>query len=248
MFEQTFVQTQAKTRKPWTVAVSLSVQCVAVGIVLLIPLLHPGNLRIPDPLQPHLIRTWITQPPLPPQHMAARTSAIAAPAAPRIFIYTPPSAHSTAAQPSIEMPTGEPELGAWAGPAGGPFGPALTTTVALPPVATPQRPVATPSPKPAASGPLKIGGDVAAAKLIYGPAPIYPRIAVTARSQGIVVLEAVIAVDGSIRNLRVVSGPPLLVNAAVEAVRQWRYHPMLLNGVAVEVLTEIDVNFTLSSR
>ena len=50
MFEQTFVQTQAQTRKPWTVAVSLSVQCVAVGIVLLIPLLHPDNLRIPDPL------------------------------------------------------------------------------------------------------------------------------------------------------------------------------------------------------
>ena len=105
-----------------------------------------------------------------------------------------------------------------------------------------------PSPKPPASGPLKVSEGVAAAKLIYGPAPIYPRIALTARSQGTVKLEAVIAADGSIRNLRVVSGPPLLVNAAVEAVRQWRYHPTLLNGVAVEVLTEIDVNFTLSSR
>ena len=220
-------------------------QCLVVGIVLLIPLLHPDNLRLPDPLQPHLIRTWITQPPLPPQHMAARTSAIAAPAAPRIFVYTPP-AHSTAAPQNIEIPTGEPELSAWAGPSTGQFGPSLTTTVALPPVAPAQRPVASPSPKPVASGPLKVSEGVAAAKLIYGPSPIYPRIAVTARSQGIVVLEAVIATDGSIRNLRVVSGPPLLVNAAVEAVRQWRYHPTLLNGIAVEVLTEIDVNFSLS--
>ena len=246
MFEQTFVQTQAKTRKPWTVAVSLSVQCLAVGVVLLIPLLHPDSLRIPGPPQPRLISTWITQPPLPPQHAAARTSAMAAPAAPRPFVYVPPNAHSTAAQQRIEMPTGDPELSAWAGPVGAAFGPALTTTVALPPVAPAPRPVAPPSPKPPASGPLKVGGDVAAAKLIYGPSPAYPHMAVVTHSQGIVKLEAVIATDGSIRNLRVLCGPPLLVNAAVEAVRQWRYHPTLLNGVAVEVLTEIDVNFALS--
>jgi periplasmic protein TonB len=246
MFEQTFVQTQAQTRKPWTVAVSLSVQCLAVGVVLLIPLLHPDSLRIPDPPQPRLIRTWITQPPLPPQHAVARTSAMVAPAAPRPFVYVPPNAHSTAAQQSIEMPTGDPEPSAWAGPVGAPFGPAVTATVALPPVAPAPRPIAPPSPKPPASGPLKVSEGVAAAKLIYGPAPIYPRIAVMAHSQGTVKLEAVIATDGSIRNLRVVTGPPLLVNAAVEAVRQWRYHPTLLNGVAVEVLTEIDVNFALS--
>jgi protein TonB len=246
MFEQTFVQTPAQTRKPWTVAVSLSLQCLAIGIVLLIPLLHPDSLRIPDPLQPHLIRTWITQPPLPPQHAVARTSAIAAPAPLRIFVYTPPSAHSTAVQPTIEMPTGDSEPSAWAGPVGAAFGPSLATTVALPPVLPAPRPVAPPPPKAAASGPLKVSEGVAAAKLIYGPAPIYPRLAVTARSQGTVVLEAEIAVDGSIQKLRVVSGPPLLVNAAVEAVRQWRYHPTLLNGIAVEVLTEIDVNFSLS--
>jgi protein TonB len=246
MFEQTFIQTQAKTRKPWTVAVSLSVQCVAVGIVLLIPLLHPDQLRIPGLQQPRLIRTWITQPPLPPQHATPHASTVTAPVAPRPFVYTPPSAHSTAAQPTIEMPAGDPALSAWAGPPSGQFGAALTNTVALPPVSPPQRPIAPTSPKPAASGPVPVGGDVEAAKLIYGPAPLYPRIALMARSQGIVKLEAVISADGSIRNLSVVSGPPLLVNAAVEAVRQWRYHPTLLNGIAVEVITEIDVNFTLA--
>jgi protein TonB len=67
-----------------------------------------------------------------------------------------------------------------------------------------------------------------------------------ARSQGVVKMEAIIATNGSIRNLRVLSGPPLLVDAAREAVRQWRYQPTLLNGIAVDVLTEIDVNFALT--
>jgi protein TonB len=244
MFEQTFVQTQAQTRRPWTVVVSLSLQFLAIGIVLLIPLLHPENLRMPGPPQPRLIRTWITQPPLPPQHATARTSAVTVPAAPRVFVYTPPSAHSAAAPQTIEMPTGDPALIAWTGPAGAAFGPSLATTVALPPVAP--KPVASVSPKPAPSGQLKVSEGVAAAKLIYGPAPTYPHLAVVTHAQGTVRLEAVIATNGNIENLRVVSGPPLLVNAAVEAVRQWRYRPTLLNGVAVEVLTEIDVNFTLS--
>lgn len=246
MFEQTFVQQQAQTRRPWTVAVSLSLQCAAVGIVLLIPLLHPENLRIPGPPQPRLIRTWITQPPLAPQHAASRSPAATVPAAPRRFVFVPPGAPRTATQPDIEMPSGDAEPGVWAGPAAAQFGPALTTAVALPPVAAPRSVTPPASQKPLASGPLKVGGDVAAAKLIYGPAPTYPRIAVTARSQGSVKLEAVIAADGSIRNLRVVAGPPLLVNAALEAVRQWRYRPTLLNGVAVEVITEIDVNFSLA--
>lgn len=245
MFEQNFVQGQAQTRKPWTVAVSLSLQCLAVGVVLLIPLLHPDSLRIPGPPQPHLIHTWITQPPLPPQHAVVHTSPAIIRENLRPFIYVPPSMHTTAAPQTIEMPTSDPGPTAWAGPAGSTFGPALTTSVALPPV-VPPKPVPPPTPKAPVSGPVPVGGDVAAAKLIYGPAPTYPRLAVMARSQGVVKLEAVIAADGTIQKLRVVSGPPLLVNAALEAVRQWRYRPTLLNGSAVEVLTEIDVNFTLS--
>ena len=59
-------------------------------------------------------------------------------------------------------------------------------------------------------------------------------------------LQAIIAVDGSIRNLRMISGPPLLVNAAIDAVRRWQYKPTMLNGSPVEVITDIDVNFTLN--
>jgi protein TonB len=246
MFEQTFVGTQAATRKPWTVAVSLSLQCAGIAILLLIPLLHPENLRMPEPPQPHLIRTWITHPPLPPQRATTRIASISAPAAPRPFVFVPPNAHTVAAPGSVDIPSVDPELNAWSGPASVSFGPSLTGGTALPPRANVQPLPVTPAPKAAQGGPLRVGTGVAEAKLIFGPSPVYPPLAKIARSQGVVKLEATIAADGSIRNLRVVSGPPLLVNAAIEAVRQWRYRPTLLNGVAVEVLTEIDVNFSLT--
>jgi protein TonB len=103
------------------------------------------------------------------------------------------------------------------------------------------------APKPAAPhAPLRVGTGVQAANLIFGPKPVYPQLAKSARVQGTIRLQAIIAVDGTIKNLRLISGPPLLVNAAVEAVRRWQYKPTLLNGSPVEVITEIDVNFTLN--
>jgi len=84
------------------------------------------------------------------------------------------------------------------------------------------------------------------AKLLFQPKPEYPPLAKMARIQGTVRLEAVISKDGTIQDLKVVSGHPLLVKAALEAVQRWRYQPTLLNGEPVEVITEIDVNFTLA--
>jgi protein TonB len=78
------------------------------------------------------------------------------------------------------------------------------------------------------------------------PKPSYPPLARQARIQGVVKFNAVIGRDGTIQNLTLVSGHPLLVPSATEAVRQWRYQPTLLNGDPVEVVTQIDVNFTLS--
>jgi len=245
MFEQTFVQTQARTRKPWTVVVSLSLQCLTVVILLLLPLLHPETLRMPGPPQPHLIKVWIAQPPLPPPKMAPRAVVLSAPAGPRPFVYVPPNLRSAEIR-SVEIPSADPALAGWSGPSTAMPGPAFMGATTLPPrVAAPTvSPVQT-APKAAASGPLNVGGEVEGARLVYSPHPAYPQIAKAARSQGVVRLEAMIAANGSIRNLRVVSGPPLLVAAALEAVRQWRYRPTLLDGVAVEVLTEIDINFTL---
>ena len=83
------------------------------------------------------------------------------------------------------------------------------------------------------------------AYLVHRVEPPYPPMAKAAGIRGQVVLRAIVAKDGSIENLRVIAGHPVLVKAAVEAVRQWRYRPYLLNGEAVEVETEVTVNFVL---
>ena len=75
--------------------------------------------------------------------------------------------------------------------------------------------------------------------------PTYPSMAKIARVQGEVVLAATISKSGTIEDLHLLKGHPLLVGAAVEAVRQWRYRPYILNGEPVEVETQITVNFTL---
>ena len=84
------------------------------------------------------------------------------------------------------------------------------------------------------------------AKLVRQPKPMYPPEAKAQRIQGIVKLSAIIAADGTVKNVEVINGDPLLSPAAVDAVRQWVYQPTLLNGEPVDVKTEIDVNFTLS--
>ncbi len=101
-------------------------------------------------------------------------------------------------------------------------------------------------PSDAAPPRIRIGGNVQATKLISQPKPMYPVEAKQARIQGTVSLLATIAKDGTIVNLEVISGHPLLVPSALDAVKQWVYQPTLLNGNPVEVETQIDVNYTLS--
>jgi periplasmic protein TonB len=100
--------------------------------------------------------------------------------------------------------------------------------------------------KPAPPQKLRISSGVAAGLLVVQVKPQYPRLAMQARVQGTVVLQAVIGKDGAVHDLQVISGHPLLAPAAIEAVRQWRYRPYLLNNDPVEVDTQINVNFTLS--
>lgn len=106
------------------------------------------------------------------------------------------------------------------------------TPTAVPKVATPQR--------------VRVSQGVSQGLLIHQVKPSYPPLARQARIQGIVVLQAVIGKDGSIQNLKVVSGHPMLAPAALEAVKQWKYKPYYLNGEPVEVDTTINVNFTLA--
>jgi protein TonB len=93
---------------------------------------------------------------------------------------------------------------------------------------------------------IRVGGNVQQNLLISQPPAVYPPLAKQAHIQGVVKLSATIAKDGTIQNLEVIEGHPLLIPAAMDAVRQWVYKPTLLNGQPVEVVTQIDVNFTLS--
>ena len=85
-------------------------------------------------------------------------------------------------------------------------------------------------------------------RFVSAPPPVYPPVAKSARVQGVVKLQAVIDTEGSIAHLSLISGHPLLVNAAMDAVQHWRYEPTLIKGQAVPVVTEIDVNFTLQDN
>src|SRR6185312_7998520 len=113
------------------------------------------------------------------------------------------------------------------------------------PAAPVSKPAAAPAPTPATAKQVRVGGDVQAALLTHEVAPVYPKFASRARVEGTVELSATIGMDGKVKDLQLVDGNPLLVDAAVNAVRQWVYRPTYLNGVPVEVLTVIHVKFHL---
>jgi protein TonB len=119
------------------------------------------------------------------------------------------------------------------GQMGGVIGGIISSTpVAVPKVATPQR--------------VRVSQGVSQGLLIHRVQPMYPPLARQARIQGTVVLQAEISKDGTIENLRLISGHPMLAPSAIEAVKQWRYKPYFLNGEPVAVETQITVNFTLA--
>jgi periplasmic protein TonB len=98
---------------------------------------------------------------------------------------------------------------------------------------------------PDVAGPVRLSSVLVAGLALYKPAPPYPAIARAAGVQGTVVLQAMISKDGSIENLRVVSGPVMLQQAALDTVKTWRYRPYLLNNLPVEVETTVNVVFTM---
>jgi protein TonB len=117
--------------------------------------------------------------------------------------------------------------------------------VGIVPTAPPLKPAEPPKNEPPKR--IRVGGDVQGANILSRVNPVYPPLAKQARIQGLVKLEGVIAKDGTIQQLRLISGHPLLAPAALEAVKKWRYRPTHLNGEPVEVVAPIDVNFILSN-
>jgi protein TonB len=111
-------------------------------------------------------------------------------------------------------------------------------------LASPPPPVQRVAPKP--TGPARVSSGVISGMLLPHADPVYPPIAKAAHVQGVVILHAIISKTGTIEQLTVVSGPPMLQGAAVDAVKRWRYKPYLLSGEPTEVDTTINVNFTFS--
>jgi protein TonB len=103
---------------------------------------------------------------------------------------------------------------------------------------------------PAEPGPpprvVRIGGKITAPRLVHVVRPEYPALAQQARLAGIVILEARVGLDGRVKEVKPLRGPPLLLDAAIAAVSQWRYRPLLLNGQPVEFVLTVTVAFNLT--
>ena len=111
----------------------------------------------------------------------------------------------------------------------------------------PSVPVLAKLPVPTPVKRMRIASRVAEANLIHDVAPQYPPEAGRARIEGTVVLMAVIGTDGSVKDVRVENGLPILAQAAIDAVKQWRYKPYMIDGEPVEVDSRITINFNLST-
>ena len=240
MFEQSLLLNQ-DAKRPWNFLASLSAELLAISAVLLIPLLYRDHLPIvhwkdimvgPAPLAP---------PPLQPV-LSHRSGVASTPVARPVFRFTA-GKNPHPAQPGVELTVdAPPTLGSNIG-AGGATN-ALETFIpnyvaVLP---QPRHEAAAPKPPPA---PIRVTSDLQMAKLLRKVIPEYPALARSARISGVVRLIGTIGEDGTIRNLQLVSGHPLLARAAMEAVGQWIYKPTLLNGKPVEVIAPIEVTFSL---
>jgi protein TonB len=234
VFEQTFVNLNAQTRKPWTV--SVIAQTLLVAVLLIAPLLHIAAIR-PVIQSPPLLRVTMEPPPLEPVATKAVFTRV------RRYAVLNSLTAPRAVPAHVDMTPDPPQV--ISGVFDTPFsGSGELSSVAPLHIEPPARP--RPAPAPAAdSRPLMVSSGVQSAKLIYGPRPAYPPLARAARVEGTVKLLAVISREGTIQNLQLIAGPPLLVAAALQAIGQWKYQATVLNNLPVAVTTEIDVTFTL---
>lgn len=246
MFEQTFVEGRGKTKSGWAVFASFAVQVIGVAVLVILPLIYTDVL--PRATLASMLTAPPPPPPPPPPPAAAPIKVVKI--APRQFdagrLMAPkviPKDIAMIKEEDLPPPSAGVVGGVSGGVPGGSMGGVLGGIVGAVPMAAPPPPKMD-KPKPPAR--IRVGGNVQAANLIRKVVPVYPTLAKQARISGTVRFQAIIGKDGTIQNLQLVSGHPLLVAAAQQAVSQWVYKPTLLNGDPVEVVTTIDVNFTLS--
>ncbi|HXM42363.1 MAG TPA: TonB family protein [Bryobacteraceae bacterium] len=247
------ISVSERTRKPWTVVASFIGQIAVIGLAILVPLVSTerlphghslGDLFMP-PEPPRAL------PHRPPQAANAKQTNMVPPqltikglVLPTRIPDKPTIIQDPELDPAASVGVGVPGgFGDSNGSGNGVIDSLLAKGPAKPPPPTQEvKQTGPPTPPPR----IRLGGKVEESKLISGPRPVYPPLARQARVSGTVRLEAVISRDGTILNLRAVSGHPLLIPAAVAAVQKWVFRPTYLNGEAVEVATQIDVNFMLN--
>jgi len=245
MFEQSLLLNDSMARKSGAFAASLSAQILFAGVLILMPLAYQEVMPLVK-LSIPLVRPVVLPPPVPPElQPRAQSSSLmrtSGPSRPFIAPRKPPA--GPVRQFVDTFDNAPPVLMAENGPSHLQLGSGgiARTDVAPPPT---ERTGPTTAPKPDVA-PVRLTSTILSAQLIKKVVPLYPVLAVRTRVSGTVHLEGILAKDGTIRNLQVLSGHPLLVPAALDAVRQWVYRPTLLNGVPVEVIAPIDVVFTLN--
>lgn len=252
MFQQTLAQNRSSRRVSLSLGFAFNGLLVIAG--LLVPLVANGTLPASKLAARLFAPTAPTAPAKPGQSAPRNAPPIKRWTPDDGKLYQPPSIPKNPPAPDElepprafdgpnligSIPCGQPGLPPCAGP-GIPGGPGAVPFAFVPPPAPPK--VEVPAQRQVQR--IRVGGNVQKANLIHQPQPVYPDLARRVRIQGTVRMTAVISKEGAIEHLTVVSGHPLLAPAAIEAVRQWRYKPTLLNGEPVEVITQIDVNFTL---
>ena len=217
----------------YTVPLSILVHAVLIAIIVVVPLVATGV----APEVPFVMAFKAPAPmpdPPPPPAPAPRTTATQTQTSPDAAPREAPEAISPEA-PRPPMPGTPPVEGGIDLPGGPGTAIGAGVNIGPPPPPAPIVPQA----------PVRPGGDIRIPRKIHHVAPVYPAIAQQARVDGTVIIEATIGNDGRVKDARILRSKPLLDQAAIDAVMQWRFTPTLLNGVPVPVLMTVTVTFTL---
>jgi protein TonB len=229
-----------RSRRGWTTLASFALQAAAAGVLLLLPLLYTQGLPqfqrmsalvVPSPPP--------APPPTEPVRSARETTSNMSRDGQIIAPRSVPSEILHVDETNVPPPVDAGGLGVL-----GSTGNSMARSGVLNSIGTGLNSIVPPPPAPSVH-PLRVS-RMMEGNLIYRVQPQYPPLARQARVQGMVVLRAMISREGKIENLQVVSGHPMLVQSAMNAVLQWRYRPYYLNNEPVEVETQVTVNFTLS--
>jgi len=245
MFEDSLIESggRLKTKRAGTSAIAFALQIMIIIVMILIPLIFT------EALPRTQLMTFLVAPPPPPPPPPPAAAPMKIVKVIQTDIVNGELRTPTKIPQKVQMikeDEAPPPVMATAGVVGGVPGGVpggqmggviggivnASNNLLVPKIATPQR--------------IRVSSGVSQGLLVRRVQPTYPPLARQARIQGVVILQAQISKEGNIENLQLISGHPMLAPAAIEAVRQWKYRPYLLNGEPVEVETQVQVNFTLS--